>query len=668
MRRQAGWLLGLASAMMVGCLSAPVLWSPDGRWLAYTVAVRADGPLLEPGWLFRTGSGGSDDLLGWGDPARRPAAAVHRIWATEAETGVSVLLEQSPGPLSSPAWSPDGKALAFIRLVPEANGRVRFQVVVQDAPDRKRVILSVPPADYHARVADLPALTLAWSPDGRYLAIPWYQQPGSLGLAIIRADNGRILKEVADAYLPSWAPDGTRLAFVRGGASQSLHVLDTTFGPSRQLADVGQVGQAPFWSRDKHWVMVVARRASRRPGVPSQRIPELVRVPVDGGQEVSVPLPADRSEPDRADLGLSFSFDPEGDHFFYTVDMNRRQSQVVLFIPRNKETRRVENPVDFTVRLSSLAVSPNGKTVAFRAGGPNFFATPGVWDLASNGFRPLVPDDAARAEWIGTLVAAAREVLRTFLPDATTEKGRTIERATFLPIPGELPENHESIYRLRRLGRTGRALCDRPPSAPPADPALLELIDEARLFFCYLCADHDAALAALETLEERTTSADHRLRLLSVRAQLYLAKGENEQAERTIEFLQSLERRAPRRIETTPAGTSLTEDGAPGQGWSTYLAAQAKKAGSDSRKTGPGDRLGPPNPDAPNPLGNGAFPFAPGNRMDLRRDDIPFQVGPGDLPPPGFRQMPRRVDPLPPEFRRPGPQGRRGFRPRPPFE
>src|SRR5690348_1534515 len=122
MRRIIMGMIGIASLAVLGCLHAPVLWSPDGQWLAYTLCSR-------PGWLFETGGDG-DPGRSASIPARR-APLRYRLWATRAESSESVLLEESRGPLTSPCWSPDGLALAFGRLVPEEEGRARFEIVVQ---------------------------------------------------------------------------------------------------------------------------------------------------------------------------------------------------------------------------------------------------------------------------------------------------------------------------------------------------------------------------------------------------------------------------------------------------------------------------------------------------------------------------------------------------------
>ena len=132
MRRLTPGLMGISSLVLIGCLHAPVLWSPDGQWVAYTLASRPSAPRLEPGWLLGTGPDDDRGIAATLDARRAPR--VYRLWATRAESSDSVLLEESRGPLTSPCWSPDGQALAFGRLVPEAEGRARFEVVVQEGP------------------------------------------------------------------------------------------------------------------------------------------------------------------------------------------------------------------------------------------------------------------------------------------------------------------------------------------------------------------------------------------------------------------------------------------------------------------------------------------------------------------------------------------------------
>src|SRR5262249_16701162 len=151
-------------------------WSPDGKWLAYSLASRPAGHVLRPGWLFEPAIDAPEAAKAEARP-EAPGGVRYRLWATRVEDGTSVLLEDGKGPLPSPGWSPDGQALAFGRLVPEEEGG-RFEIVVQDGPDRQRVLQATRIAGPISEAAGLPGLAVAWSPDGRYLAVPQLRPHG----------------------------------------------------------------------------------------------------------------------------------------------------------------------------------------------------------------------------------------------------------------------------------------------------------------------------------------------------------------------------------------------------------------------------------------------------------------------------------------------------------
>ena len=46
----------MATSLTASCLHAPMSWSPDGQWLAYTMVEPADSPTLRPGWLYDPGA------------------------------------------------------------------------------------------------------------------------------------------------------------------------------------------------------------------------------------------------------------------------------------------------------------------------------------------------------------------------------------------------------------------------------------------------------------------------------------------------------------------------------------------------------------------------------------------------------------------------------------
>jgi WD40-like Beta Propeller Repeat len=138
----------LCSSLAASCLHAPISWSPDGGWLAYTVAEPVGSPALSSGFLYQEELPTTNGLA-VGQAAERPSGGEfvrYRIWATERGSLASVLIEDSPHPLSSPAWGPDGHSLFYSRFVPEPAAsrgnaiRGRYELVIQQALDRKRVI------------------------------------------------------------------------------------------------------------------------------------------------------------------------------------------------------------------------------------------------------------------------------------------------------------------------------------------------------------------------------------------------------------------------------------------------------------------------------------------------------------------------------------------------
>jgi len=562
------WTIGLTAALVVGCVHSPVLWSPDGRWLAYTVAARKVDRLA-PGWIFgETATAPGPSAIEVGQGAGEVSS--YRIWATRAETGESVLLEDSPGPLTSPGWNPDGTALAFGRMVRDPEGGGRFEVVVQEAPQRRRILRTEALARSGAEGAELPGLGVAWSPDGRYLAVPQLQPRG---LAILGADDGRLVKAIEDAYLPSWSPAGGKLAFYRTGESEGLYALDARFGEPRFLAEIPQAVLAPAWTRDGKSLWVVRRRPAG--------VVDVLRVGPEGqGVEVVKTL-MEEVPAEETYLGTSFSVGPDGQDLFAATQVEGQPSEIVWHNLRNNSILKRFNPIDRAIPLGGLCLSPNGKWLALRAGRAWTSAPPALCETETSRLVPLAPDDATRAEWVVLLVDTARTLLRD--QSASLDlRGRVLDRPTLLPIAGEVGVPPEFTSRLRHLADLGRPLCDRPAGSPPADPALDALLIEARLFFDALRDDYDAALADLDAFEPTAEGPDQRLRLLGLRAQLYLGKGDKERSREAIAYLRATSRGTKGRIEMTPGGPALTEESPSGGGWAESLAVCAEARAKSS--------------------------------------------------------------------------------------
>lgn len=620
--------VGVLLAGIAGCLHAPMPWSPDGAWIAYPVATRRAESIIAPGWLFETG-----EPSGKYTPA--PPTG-YRLWATQGFSGASVLLDESAGPITAPGWSPDGRSLAFGRVLTVPGQASRFEVVILEGMGRRRTLSTRPFAALDGEACRLPYQAIAWSPDGRYLAVPQFDPNG---LAILRADNGRVVNTIPDAFLPSWSPGGGRLAFYLRSGGHALHYVDSALGQPRHLIDVGQASQAPAWTRDGASIITLARRTQARPvGEAGTDQLDLIRVRLEGGGvELVRSLSTDGgSMRERAVEAASITSDRDGENIFLATEVEGAPHQVTWFHPRDNAVYRKFHPADYSIPVGSLALTPDGQTLAARVGGPDQLSAPLLCDLASGEpkTRLIAPDDSTRLEWIEILTRTARTILAKVARPRVRVAGEplALDRPTILPLASELVHDQESLGRLRRIGRLGRPLCDRPAEAADASPAVRQVIDEARLFFDYLREDYPAALGDLERLERAADAPDRRLAMLGLRAQILVNQGRIGPARRIITYLDRLEGDAPRRVEWAGGRYELTPEARPDRGWPRFLAEAAAKPPAPADDAG---RVGPRV-----------------NPMPMRNPPL-FEPE----PPPQFRLAPPFQLPIEPPFppRRPSP-------------
>jgi Tol biopolymer transport system component len=574
--------LRLASASFVAAwVSSPMSWSPDGQWLSYTVVTGADLDELTPGWIFRTANGNA------GVQADRPAeqskrvaaapSALCRIWATQPDRQVSVLIEESHWPLSAPAWSPRGRSIAFGRFVPESIEpaqpiqKGRYEVVVQDALDRKRVVWSAPDFELDPTTRDsFPQLICSWSTDGLYLAIP---HPGRQpAIEIVRTDTKKRIKRIENACLPSWSPDGSRCAFLRpegpGHQLECVERIGPTFSDPQVLA-TGAIASSPHWSGDSRSIFAVIERTT----APWLDL-EIVRFSLEpNGNTRLMSLAPDPARRRATIRGVAIDFDRDGERCFFSVDLQGRDCDVAWSIPRDRMTHKRFHPLDNSQRIKSVAVSPDGQLVAIRFGSESGLTAPAVYDSETEQTSLLVPDDDARKHWLSFLASTARHLLKTALPPAVVD-GQEARRPTLLPLPGELPPMDTTVGRLARLARFGSGLCSVPTDPPEANgrQSIGPFDAEARLFFHYLRGDFQAAATDFDNLEPFVADPRERLGLLSIRAQLLWSRGEKAEARGVIDYLVACEGPNRQLIEDTPSGPVLTPYITADQAWARYMS------------------------------------------------------------------------------------------------
>jgi dipeptidyl aminopeptidase/acylaminoacyl peptidase len=294
--------------------------SPDGAWVAYTVAstdVEKD-------------EGNTD------------------IWMSSWDGAQNVRLTSSPEVETSPRWSPDGRYLAFLAARGDEAERKRGdQVWLLDRRGGEAVKLT----DLPGGVSDL-----AWSPDGGRLAIvsrdpdpddepekkPGWQRKTAPPIVITRylfkTDEDGYLKPLYehihvvdlatknteaitsgpfDDTAPAWSPDGRRIAFLseRGCKdpdrehNSDVVVVEAKAGavPLRLTTFAGPDTGPPAWSPDGAWIAYLQGDEPRFSAYDQEK---LAIVPSGGGEPRVITASLDRSvsEPRWTRDGSSLAF------------------------------------------------------------------------------------------------------------------------------------------------------------------------------------------------------------------------------------------------------------------------------------------------------------------------------------------------------------------------
>ena len=166
------------------------------------------GPSLSPD--------GNQVAFSWNGPREDN----HDVYVKLVGTGEPVRLTTASEIDESPAWSPDGQRIAFVRRIPDRVFEV-FVIPALGGAERRVASLVLDSSRRSTR--------LSWSPDGKWIAIggkPSDSEPLGLWLvAIDGVEKRRLTTPSSPDWLadfgPVFSPDGRRIAFIRVKATRA---------------------------------------------------------------------------------------------------------------------------------------------------------------------------------------------------------------------------------------------------------------------------------------------------------------------------------------------------------------------------------------------------------------------------------------------------------------
>jgi len=216
-------------------------WSPDGGQIAFEIQPNAGNGRMRGLWIMKPD----------GSEARRVTRGQSVTWSPKAEqiafshwqTGVPRVFiankdgsarRQLVGDADHPAWSPDGRWVAFLRNFAskgEADNDIFVTRVKGGHPQRL------------TRTPELDEGRPSWSPDGRKLLYAATRGYGDYALYVMSADgtNRRMLMHGFHFWKPAWPPDGGKIVF---SSSPHLYVANADGSGKKRLM---RNGFDPAW-------------------------------------------------------------------------------------------------------------------------------------------------------------------------------------------------------------------------------------------------------------------------------------------------------------------------------------------------------------------------------------------------------------------------------------
>jgi TolB protein len=170
----------------------------------------------------------------------------YQLQVADADGMTPQTIATSNEPLMSPAWSPDGKQIAYVSFEHKA-AAIYVQTLTTGA---------------RTRVAEFSGINgaPAWSPDGTRLALT-LSKDGSPDIFVLNLASHALTKitnSLAIDTEPTWSPDGNNIVFTSGrGSKPQLYIASSQGGNEQRLTFTGDYNARATFSPDGKYLAMV---------------------------------------------------------------------------------------------------------------------------------------------------------------------------------------------------------------------------------------------------------------------------------------------------------------------------------------------------------------------------------------------------------------------------